>query len=84
METKEFNQLMERLGVMENEVRRVIAEHKEKKGRWDCKTEAITDKIALMGAWVFDVMHSTDCPIDEQSERYNRSMKKKFRKALGF
>ena len=80
----EMQSIIARIDALENDVKAVIQEHKANNGSWDRGCEAVTDRLALLAAWVHDKMHGIECQPDELSETYRRSMLKKIRRALRY
>jgi hypothetical protein len=51
--------------------------------RYTYEMEKLMDKLALLAARIHDMAHGKDCKYDVWSEKYQRSMQRRMRKALG-
>lgn len=84
MNDVEFDAILTEIDQLEKKVKEVTEKHAKNKGQWDRKTEAVTDRLAQLAAWVSDRMHNRSCKVDPNDPVYKRSTLRRVRRALNF
>lgn len=82
----EYTSILERLNALESEIKDTTRRHlaQSQREKWTRETEAITDQLVQLGAWVYDVIHGNEASPDPLNEKYLKSMLRRIRKALKY
>jgi hypothetical protein len=82
---RQFTMVKEEICVMEDLIKRTMDEYlaTSPKEPYIFEMEKVMDKLALLAAYIHDKAHGKETTYNIYSERYQRSMQRRMRKALG-
>jgi len=79
MNTEQFKQISAQIDTLEVSVKEAVSVERS----WTRREELLTDRLATLAAYVYDISHNRDCSPNEHCVKYKHSILRKFRRALG-